>query len=293
MEIKTAIKIISKLINSLKIYFIFFLCVFSIKDIAYSAQQITGEVGVRSSLRICADPNNLPYSNQKLEGYENKIAELFAKKLGDIPITYSWYPMTSGFVRRTLNAKVCDLIVTFPAIHEFVQNTNPFYISTYMLMTLDEKKIDIKSLADPIVKEKKYKIGIIHATPPSSHVARHALIDQTKFYLQAADPRKQKPWEEMTNDLVDGKIDIAILWGPYAGYETTKVDKKIKLTPLYNKENIGRGKMNFRFTMGIRRNEPEWEKTINNLIKDNQKEINNILREYNIPLLDNLGNPLK
>ena len=269
-----------------------FYLLFSI-NVSYSAQQITGEVGVKTILRICADPNNLPYSNENNEGYENKIADLFAKKLGNIPVTYSWYPMTSGFVRRTLNAKICDLIITFPAIHEFVQNTNPFYISSYILMTLEEKKIDIKSLSDPIIKEKKYKIGIIHATPPSSHVAKYGLMDQTKFYLQAADPRKQKPWIDMTKDLAEGKIDMAILWGPLAGYESKKINKKIKLVPLSNIANIGRGKMIYRFTMGIRRNEPEWEKTINNLIKDNQKEINEILREYNIPLLDDLGNPLK
>ena len=262
-------------------------------NVSYSAQQITGEVGVKTILRICADPNNLPYSNQKLEGYENKIAKLFAKKLGDLPVTYSWYPMTSGFVRRTLDAKTCDLIITFPAIHELVQNTNPFYISSYMMMTLEEKNIDVKSFSDPIIKEKNYKIGIIHATPPSSHVAKHGLIKQTKFYLQAADPRKQKPWVDMKNDLVNGELDLAVIWGPYAGYESKKINKKIKLVPLSNIANIGRGKMIYRFTMGIRRNEPEWGKTINNLIKDNQKEINEILREYNIPLLDDLGNPLK
>ena len=263
-----------------------------ILKICYSAEQITGEFGVKSTLRICADPNNLPYSNQKKEGYENKIAELFAKKLGDIPVFYTWYPMTSGFVRRTLNAKTCDLIITFPAIHEFVQNSNPFYNSSYVLMTLEENNINIKKLSDPIIKEKNYKIGIIHATPPSSHVAKNSLFDQVEFYLQAADPRKQKPWKEMTNDLVSGKLDIAILWGPLAGYEAKLSEKPIKMVPLTNEEKVGRGKLVYRFTMGIRRNEPEWEKPINNLIKENQEDINKILREYNIPLLDNLGNPL-
>ena len=268
-------------------------CLLLLFKYSYSAQEVTGEVGVKSSLRVCADPNNLPYSNQKLEGYENKIANLFAKKLGDIPVLYSWYPMTSGFVRRTLDAKTCDIIITFPAIHELVQNSNPFYSSSYVMMTLEEKNINIKSLSDPIIKEKDYKIGIIHATPPTSHVAKNKLFEQAKFYLQAADPRKQKPWKEITDDLVSGKLDIAILWGPYAGYETKLAKKKIKLVPLTKEEKVGRGTMVYRFTMGIRRNEPEWGKTINNLIKDNQSEINEILREYNIPLLDNLGNPLK
>ena len=279
--------------NSLKIFLIgcFYLIILS--NSTYSAQQITGEVGVKTTLRICADPNNLPYSNQNNEGYENKIADLFAKKLGNIPVTYSWYPMTSGFVRRTLDAKTCDLIITFPAIHELVQNSNPFYSSSYVMMTLEERNINIKSISDPIIKEKNYKIGIIHATPPTSHVAKNKLFEQAKFYLQAADPRKQKPWKDMTNDLVEGKIDIAILWGPYAGYETKLAKKKIKLVPLTKEEKVGRGTMVYRFTMGIRRNEPEWGKTINDLIKDNQEEINEILREYNIPLLDNLGNPLK
>ena len=276
-----------------KIFLASLFCILIIIKYSYSAQEVTGEVGVKSSLRVCADPNNLPYSNQELEGYENKIANLFAKKLGDIPVLYTWYPMTSGFVRRTLNAKTCDLIITFPAIHEFVQNSNPFFSSSYVMMTLEEKNINIKSLSDPIIKEKDYKIGIIHATPPTSHVAKNKLFEQAKFYLQAADPRKQKPWADITNDLVNGELDIAILWGPYAGYEAKLAKKKIKLVPLTKEEKVGRGTMVYRFTMGIRRNEPEWGKTINNLIKDNQSEINEILREYNIPLLDNLGNPLK
>ena len=279
--------------SPLKIFFAILFCLLLLFKYSYSAQEVTGEVGVKSSLRVCADPNNLPYSNQKLEGYENKIANLFAKKLGDIPVLYTWYPMTSGFVRRTLNAKTCDLIITFPAIHEFVQNSNPFFSSSYVMMTLEEKNINIKSLSDPIIKEKNYKIGIIHATPPTSHVAKNKLFEQVKFYLQAADPRKQKPWTDITNDLVNGELDIAILWGPYAGYEAKLAKKKIKLVPLTKEEKVGRGTMVYRFTMGIRRNEPEWGKTINDLIKDNQEEINEILREYNIPLLDNLGNPLK
>jgi len=281
------------LLNPFKIFLLgFFYLVFFFSS-AYSGQQITGEVGVKTILRICADPNNLPYSNQNNEGYENKIADLFAKKLGNIPVTYSWYPMTSGFVRRTLNAKTCDLIVTFPAIHEFVQNSNPFYNSSYVLMSLEEKNIDVQTLSDHEIKEKKYKIGIIHATPPSSYVAKYKLFEQVKFYRQAADPRRQKPWRDMTNDLVDGKIDIAIIWGPYAGYEAKKAKKPIKIFPLTKEEKISRGKMVYRFTMGIRKNEPEWEKTVNNLIKENQEEINKILRGYGIPLLDNLGNPLK
>ena len=201
--------------------------------------------------------------------------------------------MTSGFVRRTLNAKTCDLIVTFPAVHEFVQNSNPFYNSSYVLMSLEEKDINVQTLSDHEIKEKKYKIGIIHATPPSSYVVKYKLFDQVKFYRQAADPRKQKPWADATNDLVDGKINIAILWGPYAGYEAKKAKKPIKIIPLTKEETVSRGKLVYRFTMGIRRNEPEWEKTINNLIKDNQEEINQILRGYGIPLLDSLGNPLK
>ena len=281
------------MINLLKIVFASFLCLLFSFKISYSAQQITGEVGVKTTLRICADPNNLPYSSQDTEGYENKIANLFAKKLGNIPVIYAWYPMTSGFVRRTLDAKTCDLIVTFPAIHEFVQNSNPFYNSSYVLMSLEEKDIKVKTLSDPKIKEKKYTIGIIHATPPSSYVAKYKLFGQVKFYRQAADPRKQKPWVDITNDLVDGKLDIAILWGPYAGYEAKKAKKPIRIVPLTKEETVSRGKLVYRFTMGIRRNEPEWGKTINNLIKENQEEINKILREYGVPLLDNLGNPLK
>ncbi len=277
----------------MKILFLSFFCLLFLFKTSHSAQEVTGELGVRSKLRVCADPNNLPYSNQNKEGYENKIADLFAKKLGNIPIVYAWYPMTSGFVRRTLQAKLCDLIITFPAVHEFVQNSNPFYTSSYTLMTLEEKKITVETLSDPIIKDKKYKIGIIHATPPSSSVAKYGLFKQVKFYKQAADTRHEKPWAVITEDLRKGDIDIGVIWGPYAGYEAKISKLPIKLIPLIKEEKISRGKMVYRFTMGIRKNEPEWEKTINNLIKENQEEINQILREYGIPLLDNLGKPLK
>ena len=278
--------------NRLKILLIGFFLLFIYKD-SYSAQQITGELGVKTTLRVCADPSNLPYSNQNEEGYENKIAKLFAKKLGDIPIVYTWYPMTSGFVRRTLRAKLCDLIITFPAVHEFVQNSNPFYTSSYALISLEKKDITVDSLSDSQIKEKKYKIGLIHATPPSSSVAKYDLFKQVKFYVQAADPRKQKPWATIAEDLRNEKIDIGVVWGPYAGYQAKKSEMPLRLIPLVKEEKISRGKMVYRFTMGIRKNEPEWEKTINTLIKENQKEINLILEDYGIPLLDNLGQPLK
>ena len=278
--------------NRLKILLIGFFLLFIYKD-SYSAQQITGELGVKTTLRVCADPSNLPYSNQNEEGYENKIAKLFAKKLGDIPIVYTWYPMTSGFVRRTLRAKLCDLIITFPAVHEFVQNSNPFYTSSYALISLEKKDITVDSLSDSQIKEKKYKIGLIHATPPSSSVAKYDLFKQVKFYVQAADPRKQKPWATIAEDLRNEKIDIGVVWGPYAGYQAKKSEMPLRLIPLIKEEKISRGKMVYRFTMGIRKNEPEWEKTINTLIKENQKEINLILEDYGIPLLDNLGQPLK
>ena len=201
--------------------------------------------------------------------------------------------MTSGFVRRTLRAKLCDLIITFPAVHEFVQNSNPFYTSSYALISLEKKDITVDSLSDSQIKEKKYKIGLIHATPPSSSVAKYDLFKQVKFYVQAADPRKQKPWATIAEDLRNEKIDIGVVWGPYAGYQAKKSEMPLRLIPLVKEEKISRGKMVYRFTMGIRKNEPEWEKTINTLIKENQKEINLILEDYGIPLLDNLGQPLK
>ena len=160
-------------------------------------------------------------------------------------------------------------------------------------MTLEKKKITVETLSDPIIKDKKYKIGIIHATPPSSSIAKYGLFKQVKFYKQAADTRHEKPWAVITEDLRKGDIDIGVIWGPYAGYEAKISKLPIKLIPLIKEEKISRGKMVYRFTMGIRKNEPEWEKTINNLIKENQKEINQILKEYGVPLLDKLGQPLK
>ena len=139
----------------------------------------TSELVDRTQLRVCADPSNMPFSNKKGEGFENKIAELIASEL-DVPVHYYWFPQSIGFIRQTLNKKKCDIIIGYVATHELVLNSNPYYRSTYVLVHREGELEGFKSLDDPRLKGKK--IGVVAGTPPVTILALNNLLDNLKSY---------------------------------------------------------------------------------------------------------------
>ena len=147
-----------------------------------SAAAQTSDLVVRSELRVCADPANMPFSNQKQEGFENKIAEVIGKAL-EIPVTYYWFPQSTGFIRRTLRDKRCDVVIGYAQGHELVQNTNHYYSSAYVLVTrADSDLADVEDLSDPKLKGKK--IGVIAGTPPATNLAVNGLMGSVRpFHL--------------------------------------------------------------------------------------------------------------
>ena len=246
----------------------------------------TAEAVDRSSLRVCADPHNLPFSDKEGEGYENKIAELIAAKLG-VPVRYTWFPQTVGFVRNTLRARQCDIVIGVPLGFELLQNTNPYYRTTYVLVYRRDKGLDIASLNDPKLKD--LRLGVVAGTPPSSILARNGLMANTKPYHLMVDTRYFQPGRDMVEDVVSGEVDVGVLWGPLAGYYARPHSAEITLVPLVSQANDV--KMDYRITMGVRFNEPEWKRDINALLKANQSEIDAILLDYGVPLLDEQGKP--
>jgi quinoprotein dehydrogenase-associated probable ABC transporter substrate-binding protein len=247
-------------------------------------QAATGELVDRSQLRVCADPANLPFSNEQGEGFENKIALLLAERL-QVPVTYTWYPQTIGFVRNTLNAYVCDLVMGVGSPNQQLQNTNPYYRSTYVLAHRAADGEKFTDLASPTMKEAR--IGVIAPTPPVDLLVQHGLLGQIHSYPLPADTRAYNPGREMIDDLAAGQIDVALLWGPVAGYWASRQEVPIELVAL-----VGDGSaqhLDFRISMGMRRDEPDWKHEINDLIGELQPEIDRILREYHVPLLDRQG----
>jgi quinoprotein dehydrogenase-associated probable ABC transporter substrate-binding protein/PQQ-dependent catabolism-associated CXXCW motif protein len=249
---------------------------------------LPGELVDRDTLRVCSDPNNLPYSNEAGEGFENKIAELLAAKLG-VDLQYSWYPSSVGFVRNTLGARLCDLVIGTTSTSELMQNTNPYYRSGYVLVQRAEAKVKAASLHDPVLGE--MRIGAVARTPPVDLLARQGLIDHLVPYHLMVDTRYDHPAHTMIEDVAKGTIDAALVWGPIGGYFAKRSNATLEITPLLGEDR--RVRLDFLITMGLRRGEPQWKDTLNRLLREHRAEIQAILLDYGVPLLDNQGRPIE
>ncbi|HEY8066488.1 MAG TPA: substrate-binding domain-containing protein [Methylosinus sp.] len=242
------------------------------------------------TLRVCADPNNLPFSNEKGEGFENKIAELLAKKLGK-DLAYAFYPGATGFVRNTLNAHLCDVILGMPQGNDLVQPTNPYYRTTYAIVTRAGSDLDgVQNLDDPRLKEKKGRIGLVANTPPGNILARNGMIGLVKPYPLMVDTRIDSSSAAMIHDLEKGDIDAALLWGPIAGYYAKKSNARLNVALLPETPGV---RMAFRIAFGVRNSDQNWKRELNNLIAQNKLEIDKILEDYGAPRLDETGQPIR
>jgi quinoprotein dehydrogenase-associated probable ABC transporter substrate-binding protein len=241
-----------------------------------------------NTLRVCADPRNLPFSNDAGGGFENKLAELVAGKLGK-DVSYTFFPQGMGFVRNTLRANRCDVIMGYPQGDELVQNTNPYYRTSYALVFKPETGLDgVTELSDPRLKEKR--IGVVAGTPPATNLARNGLIGKAKGYHLMVDTRHASPVSDMVDDLIAGEIDAALAWGPMAGYYAGQSPTPLEVVLLHKEE--GGSRMTYPITMGVRPSDQEWKRTLNRLIAESQDEINAILLDYGVPLLDQRDQPI-
>src|SRR5712672_3596838 len=239
-------------------------------------------------LRVCADPRNLPFSNEKGEGFENKLAELFAEKLQK-KLAYMYFPQASGFVRMTLAAHRCDVIMGFPQGDDLVQGTNPYYRTTYALVTKQGSGLDeVAALEDQRLKGKH--IGIVAGTPPATNMAANGLMTNAKPYPLMIDTRFDSSAEAMIGDLAKGEIDAGVLWGPIAGFYARKANPPLHATPL-GKETTG-PRLIYRIGMGVRSADQNWKRQLNRLIQENQPAINKILLDFGVPLLDEDNRPI-
>ncbi len=238
-----------------------------------------------TEFRVCADPANLPFSNEAGEGFENAVAELLGAKL-ERPVVYTWFPQATGFVRQTLLSGRCDVIMGYAQGDELVLNTNAYYVSAYALvLPADGPLADVQQLSDPRLQG--LSIGIIAGTPPADHLARHGLIGDARPYPLMVDRRFESPAERMMSDLASGAIDAGILWGPMAGYFAEAADAEMVVTPLLREEAPPR--LFYRVTLGIRPGEDEWKRQLNSLLRRNQAEIDEILTGFGVPIVDQYG----
>jgi quinoprotein dehydrogenase-associated probable ABC transporter substrate-binding protein len=239
-------------------------------------------------LRVCADPRNMPFSSEKGDGFENKIAELLAEKLHKT-LDYAFFPQATGFVRVTLGAHRCDVIIGFPQGNDLVQGTNPYYRTAYALVAKAGSGLeDVTTLEDERLKGKH--IGIIAGTPAATYMAVDGLMSNAKPYPLMIDTRVDSSAEAMINDLTSGAIDAGILWGPMAGFYAKKATPALHVTPLV--KETGGPRLVYRIGMGVRPSDQNWKRELNRLIQENQPAINKILLDYGVPLLDENDQPI-
>jgi len=232
--------------------------------------------------RVCADPHNLPYSDTNGAGFENRIAELFAKELGK-GISFTWFPNAPGFVSKTLALYKCDIIMGVPQGDDIVQVTNPYYHTAYTLVFRPGRGLDgVDILMDPRLKDKR--IGVVAGTPPATNLVLDGLMAKAKSYPLVVDTRYDSSAIAMVNDIVDGTIDAGVLWGPLAGYYAKQSKEPLTIVPLLKETNGSR--MTYRIGMGVRYSDQNWKRQLNQLIPEKQAAITAILLSYGVPLLD-------
>lgn len=233
--------------------------------------------------RVCADPNDLPFSNQARQGFENRIAAVLAKDLGK-KLGFTWQPQVFGFLRMTLYNYRCDVVMGITQGSTRVANSNAYYRSTYALIFRPHTGFDgIQSLEDPRLKGKR--IGIIAGTPPATILAENGLLDHVHAYELSVNLRFFSPARSLVHDLERGKIDIGVLWGPIAGYFASRSGGRLAIAPLLHESSEG-PPMAFGIVMGVRQGAVAWRRTLNAAIAKEQPEITRILESYGVPLLD-------
>lgn len=234
--------------------------------------------------RVCADPRSLPFSNEAHEGFEDKLADLFAEKLGKT-VSYTYYPRAIGFVRNTLNALKCDVVIGDAQGDDLVQTTHPYYHAFYALVVRPGSDLGtVELLDDPRLKGKR--IGVVAGTPPATIMARNGLMADARPFPLMVDTRSDAPSKDMIDEIVAGKIDAGVMWGPIGGYYAKNATPPLTVIPLVHEHGAP---MDFRIAMGVRHSDQDWKRTLNRLIGENQDEINKILIAYGVPIVDEEG----
>ena len=252
-------------------------------SIVAAAQTITRPAGV---LRVCADPNNLPFSNQRLEGFENKIADLLAQDLGE-RVEYTWWAQRRGFFRNTLKAGMCDVVIGVPSGFEMALTTRPYYRSTYVFLSRKDRHLDVKSFDDPVLKKLRIGVQIIgddqSNAPPAHALTRRNIVDNVKGFTLYGDYSQPNPPARIVDAVAKGDIDLAIVWGPLAGYFAKQSRVPLDVVPVSPQIDQPFLPFVFDISMGVRRGDQELRDQIDQFLEKRRPEIEQILKDYRVP----------
>jgi len=235
-------------------------------------------------LRVCNDPDNMPFSNQKEEGFENKIAQLIAKDW-KAKLDYVWYPTRRGYF-RILNGMYCDLIIQAPGGLDMAGTTTPYYRSGYVFVTRQDGKLaDIKSLADPRLKKARIGVTLLPSDeqlPPTMALSHYGVVGNLHGYHGWYND-DDRP-EDIVNAVANDSVDVAIVWGPLAGYFAKRSKVPLKITPLGERDSLADVPFRYNIAMAVRRSDKELRDSLERTLKEKAPEIQAVLKEYGIPM---------
>ena len=237
-------------------------------------------------LRVCADPNNLPFSNQKLEGFENRIAELIARDL-DAEVQYTWWAQRRGFIRNTLESRSCDVVIGVPSGFERAKTTRPYYRSSYVFVYRKDRGIKPNSFDDPLLRRVKVGVQVIGDdganSPPAHALSNRGIIQNIRGYTVYGDYAQDSPPAGIVDAVADGEVDVAVVWGPLAGYRIKKKSLPLEMALVSSSTDGKSLPLVYDISMGVRRHEEAFKEELEAVIDRRRAEINDILDQYNIP----------
>jgi mxaJ protein len=266
----------------------FAFAVLAVLGSATAAPAQAQDAGAEHTFRVCADPNNLPFSNEAQQGFENKLADLIAGALGE-KVTYDWHAQRRGFVRETLKAKQCDVVMGMPTKVDMLKTTAPYYRSTYVFVSRADRHLDISSIKDPRLRGLKIGVQMIGNdganTPPSHALAQQGIIDNLVGYTVYGDYRNPNPPARIVEAVEKGDVDIAAVWGPLAGYFAKKSPVPLTLTPMTETESFKPLIFTFDIALGVRKGDQELKAKLDDILAQKRPEIAALLDNYGIPTL--------
>ena len=236
--------------------------------------------------RVCADPNNLPFSNQQQEGFENRIAEVLARGLGQT-VAYTWWPQRRGFLRSTLNAGKCDVVMGLPADIDMVLTTQPYYRSIYAFVYPADAPYDLSSFDDPILKELKVGVHLIGDdytnSPPAHALSKRGIVDNVVGYSVFGNYADPNPPGKIIEAVANREIDAAIVWGPIGGYFAQQQATSLRVVPVASQDESPSLLLAYDIALGVRKSDEALKNTLNGLLTQHAEEIRQILVDYGVP----------
>jgi mxaJ protein len=240
-------------------------------------------------LRVCADPNNLPFSNERGEGFENRLARMLADDLG-ARLEYTWWAQRRGFVRQTLGAHTCDVVMGVPSRFELVETTSPYYRSTYVFVSRSEDDLRLSSLDDARLKHLRVGVQMIGDdfanSPPAHALSARGIVQNVSGYSVLGDYSQQNPPARIVEAVAGGAIDVALVWGPLAGYFAPRQVVPLELSPVTPQIDTPGRPFAFDISMAVRRGDTEHRELLEDFIARRREGIDRVLADYGVPRAD-------